>query len=87
MPHSRAVDGLDLYTRVPGSAQVRCLPDDVRGETNGDVSLVAAIGADASRDRIRAALEMEGVALDGVRFSAHGTDGCKITADSLARML
>jgi len=59
----------------------------VRGETNGDVSLVAAIGADASRDRIGAALEMEGVALDGVRFSAHGTDGCKITADSLARML
>ena len=35
----------------------------MRGETNGDVSLVAAIGADASRDRIRAALEMEGVAL------------------------
>ena len=82
MSHSRAVNGLDLYTRVPGSAQVRCLPDDVRG-----VSLVAAIGADAFRDRIRAALEMEGVALDGVRFSAHGTDGCKITADSLARML
>ena len=26
----------------------------MRGETNGDVSLVAAIGADASRDRIRA---------------------------------
>ena len=59
----------------------------MRGETNGDVSLVAAIGADASRDRIRAALEMEGVALDGVRFSAHGTDRCKITVDSLARML
>jgi len=36
----------------------------MRGETNGDVSLIAAIGADASRDRIRAALEMEGVAYE-----------------------
>ena len=62
---------------------MRCLPDDVRGETNGDVEWSLSRPAIA----FRAALEMEGVALDGVRFSAHGTDRCKITVDSLARML
>ena len=71
-PRSRRTGFIHKGTRFCTSEFA--LPDDVRGETNGDVSLVEAIGADASRDRIRAAVEMEGVALDGVRFSAHGTD-------------
>ena len=61
-PRSRRTGFIHKGTRFCTSEFA--LPDDVRGETNGDVSLVEAIGADASRDRMRAAVEMEGVALE-----------------------
>jgi ribokinase len=45
------------------------------------VRLVAAIGADQSGDLIRAMLEEDGIATEGLRNSAHGTDRCVIMVD------
>jgi ribokinase len=51
----------------------------VAARCGAEVRLIAAVGADALGDRIRAALSAEGVATDGLWTSPHATDRCVIT--------
>ena len=53
----------------------------VAARCGAEVRLIAAVGTDALGDRIRAALSAEGVAIDGLWTSSHGTDRCVITVD------
>jgi ribokinase len=53
----------------------------VAARCGAEARMIAAIGADALGDRIRAALSAEGVATDGLWTSPHATDRCVITVD------
>ncbi|MBV9288980.1 MAG: ribokinase [Hyphomicrobiales bacterium] len=53
----------------------------VAARCGAEARLIAAIGADALGERIRAALSAEGVAADGLSTSSQATDRCIITVD------